>query len=381
MASLLSAMEHDRPFVKTHSFGGMMRNIALAAALLFTSLCPGQVPALVGYYAGDGNDLYGREIGKMTHLIWCFLHLQGDSLAPLDKSQEKVLRKMVGFKRQCPDLKIILSFGGWGGCETCSEVFSRDEGRRKFAAAVHAVLKRSWTDGIDLDWEYPAVSGPPGHVFKPEDRHDFTLLVRALREELGDRYELSFAAGGTQECLEKGFEWDSIMPVVDRVHIMSYDLVHGYSSTTGHHTPLFSAKGQIASADAAVKWLAGHGVPKEKLVIGSAFYARIFKVKDAKANGLFQPGTFERTIPWSALDTVITSDKGWAWFRDPVARAPYAFNKADHAFLTCEDPESARAKARYVVDQGLGGIMFWQLRDDKAKGGLLDALHGALRTP
>lgn len=359
----------------------MFRCVWLLLAGLLSFGLSAQRPALIGYYAGDGHDLYGREIGKMTHLIWCFLHLQGDSLAPLDKGQEKVIRKMVGFKREHPELKVLLSFGGWGGCETCSEVFGREEGRRKFARDVHALLKRTWTDGIDLDWEYPAVEGPQGHAFKAADRHDFTLLVRALREELGDRYEVSFAVGGTQECLEKGFEWDSIMPITDRVHIMSYDLVHGFSKTTGHHTPLFSSAGQSASADAAVRWLQGQRVPKGKIIIGSAFYARIFEVKDAKGNGLFKPGMFKRTIPWSAMDTTITESKGWKWFRDPQAKAACAFNAASREFLTGDDIESVKAKAAYVREQGFGGIMFWQLLDDTPKGGLLDAIFTVLRTP
>jgi chitinase len=359
----------------------MFRCTWLLLAGLLSSGLSAQQPALIGYYAGDGHDLYGREIGKMTHLIWCFLHLQGDSLAPLDKDQEKVIRKMVGFKREHPELKVLLSFGGWGGCETCSEVFGREAGRKRFARDVHALLKRTWTDGIDLDWEYPAVQGPQGHAFKPEDRHHFTLLVRTLREELGDHYEVSFAVGGTQECLEKGFEWDSIMPITDRVHIMSYDLVHGFSKTTGHHTPLFGTAGQATSADAAVRWLQGQRVPKGKIVIGSAFYARIFEVKDGKGNGLFKPSTFKRTIPWSAMDTTITIDKGWKWFRDPQAKAAYAFNAASREFLTGDDVESVKAKAAYVREQGLGGIMFWQLLDDKPKGGLLDAIFTVLRTP
>lgn len=317
----------------------------------------------------------------MTHVIWSFLHLQGDSLAPLDKSQEKVIRKLVGFKRPYPELKVLLSLGGWGGCATCSEVFSREAGRRKFARSVHALLKRTFTDGIDLDWEYPAVQGPEGHAFKPEDQRDFTLLVRALREELGARYEISFAVGGQLECLEKGFEWDSIMPVVDRVHIMSYDLVHGLSHTTGHHTPLYSCPGQRISADAAVQWLRTHGVPSRKVVIGAAFYARIFEVKDTKGNGLFKPGTFKRTIPWSAMDTTITAAKGWKWFNDAQAGAAYAFNAASHEFLTGDDLASVRAKATYTRNQGLGGVMFWQLANDKPKGGLLEALHMALRAP
>ncbi len=359
----------------------MCRWSLLVFAVLFRSVGMAQQPALLGYYAGDGHDLYSREIGKMTHLIWCFLHLQGDSLAPLDKSQEKVIRKMVGFKREHPQLKVLLSLGGWGGCETCSDVFSVEAGRKKFARSLHALLKRTWTDGIDLDWEYPAAQGPAGHAFKPEDRRNFTLLVRALRKELGDTYEVSFAVGGFEEQLEKGFEWDSIMPISDRVHIMSYDLVHGHSKTTGHHTPLFSTKVQATSADAAVRWLAGHGVPMEKVVIGAAFYGRVFGVSDGSGSGLHKPGTFKRTISWSATDSTITQARGWNWSRDPVAKAPYAFNVIAREFFTCDDVESVTDKARYVRELGLGGIMFWQLRDDRSKGGLLDAIHRELRAP
>jgi chitinase len=47
-----------------------------------------------------------------------------------------------------------------------------------------------------LDWEYPTIADMLGHRFAPEDRHNFTLLVQALRTILGNAYEISFAAGG-----------------------------------------------------------------------------------------------------------------------------------------------------------------------------------------
>lgn len=342
---------------------------------------PARSQALIGYYAGDGADLYDRAIGKLTHLIWCFARLDGDSLAPLTKAEDKVLRKMVGFKREYPDLKVLISFGGWGNCASCSEVFARPEGRKAFARSVHALLKRTWTDGIDLDWEYPAVQGPPGHAFSDADRHNFTLLVRDLRAELGTRYELSFAAGGTEACLRQGFEWDSIIPVVDRVHLMTYDLVHGYSTTTGHHTPLISAGSDRPSADGAVRLVEQLGVPRSKVVIGSAFYTRVFKEVPADADGLGQPGVFSHTIPWSAMDTTITGAKGWTIRLDKKSQATFAYHAADRLFATYDDLASVAAKARYVKDRGLGGIMFWQLLDDRTKGGLLDAMHNALREP
>ena len=70
------------------------------------------------------------------------------------------------------------AFGGWGGCETCSEVFSQGENRKEFATSVLELLYEYDLDGIDLDWEYPAMQGFPGHAFKPEDQQNFTALVR-----------------------------------------------------------------------------------------------------------------------------------------------------------------------------------------------------------
>jgi chitinase len=346
----------------------------------FAQVPAAKPPLVIGYYAGDGRDLQGREVDQLTHLIWCFGHLEGDRMVVPEK-QVKVLRDLVGFKRAHPGLKVLVSLGGWGNCPTCSEVFGRAEGRSTFARSVKELLERTWSDGIDLDWEYPAVQGPPGHRFAPEDRRNFTLLVQELRRTLGPRYEITFAAGGTDECLVQGFEWDSVMAVVDRVHVMSYDLVHGYSTRTGHHAPLYSVKGQVLSADHAVHLLDSLKVRRDQVVIGAAFYARIWKDVPPTDNGLFQPGVFSHTVMHRSMDSTITTDKGWVLLRDAQANAPYAYRPSTREFVTYDDPGSVAAKARYVKEQGLGGIMFWQLREDKDRNGLLDAIHRALQEP
>lgn len=342
-------------------------------------LAKAQQPALIGYYAGDGKDLHQRDLSPLTHVIHCFQHLNGDTLAWMDKKQEKVLRELTGRKRTQPGLKVLVSLGGWGGCESCSQAFAKPEARARFAKDVLALLKRTWTDGIDLDWEYPAVQGPPGHAFSDADRHNFTLLVQELRKALGDQYEISFAAGGTDECLLTGFEWDSIMPMVDRVHIMSYDLVHGYSTTTGHHTPLYSSRQQVFSADRAVRLLDSLHVPLNKVVIGAAFYARVFKDVPGKNDGLYQSGRFSHTISCSAVDTTFTGAKGWRTMRDQETSATYAYNAELRQFATYDDAISVADKSRYVLDRKLGGIMFWQLWDDRRENGLMRVMHQVLR--
>jgi len=136
----------------------------------------------------------------------------------------------------------MLSLGGWGGCEPCSEGFDSPEKIAVFAKSVQEVNTYFKCDGLDLDWEYPTIEGFPGHKFQPQDKSNFTALVVALREALGPKNELSFAAGGFMKYLKEAVDWKAITPLVDRVNIMSYDLVNGYATVTGHHTPLFSTK-------------------------------------------------------------------------------------------------------------------------------------------
>src|SRR5882672_9704476 len=159
------------------------------------------------------------------------------------------------------------------------------------------MLNRSFqTDGIDLDWEYPTIEGHPGHAFKHEDKANFTALIRELRKALGKKYEISFAAGGFQKFLDESVDWLAIMKEVDRVNIMSYDLINGYSTTTGHHTALYSNPLQKESAHNAIQYLIRLGVPSSKIVIGAAFYARVWENVSAKNNGLYQTGKFKMGV-------------------------------------------------------------------------------------
>ncbi len=80
------------------------------------------------------------------------------------------------------------------------------------------------------------------------------------------------------------------MPLLDKVNLMSYDLVNGYSKLTGHHTPLYSNSSQKPSADNAIRYLDSIHVPLNKLIIGAAFYAREWDSVANVSNGLYQGG-------------------------------------------------------------------------------------------
>jgi chitinase len=241
------------------------------------------------------------------------------------------------------------------------------------------VLAATHTDGIDLDWEYPAIAGPPGHPYGPADRHNFTLLVQALRKAIGNDAEISFAAGGYPEYLRNSVEWPLVMPLVNRVNLMSYDLVNGYSTRTGHHTPLYSTPSQIPSVDNGVHYLDSVGVAPSKIVIGAAFYARVFSGVPAAANGLYQAGKFKTSVNYKDFADTLSAARGFVTYWDNVAKAPYAYSARRQEYASFDNDQSIRLKTQYVRAKHLGGIMFWELTGDKTQNGLLETMYQAAK--
>jgi chitinase len=328
--------------------------------------------AVIAYYLGRTTMIDSFEIEKLTHLIFSFCHLKGDKLSVRNARDSATILRMVELKKRNPQLKIILSLGGWGGCQNCSSVFSTRQGRRIFARSVKQSGKYFGTDGIDLDWEYPVVPGFPGHTYTLADKPNFTALIIQLRKKLGKKKEISFAAGGFTSYIDSSVEWKKVMPETDRVNLMSYDLVNGNSTVSGHHTPLYSTSQQVESVDNGVKKLLAAGVPPEKIVIGAAFYARLFEVTDTANYGLYRHGQFYHGLPFSQFADTINVNNGFIRYWDTLAKAPFAFNIQRKLMATYDDTASIKLKTEYVVKNKLNGIMFWQLAEDSFRHGLLD---------
>jgi chitinase len=360
----------------------MKKTILSSCVFLMISIVASAQPknklAVIAYYNGsDRSQIDSFSVDKLTHIIFSFCHLKGSRLHVDNASDTSIIRKLAGLKKRNPDLKVLLSLGGWGGCETCSNVFSTDENRKAFALSVKELSEYFHTDGIDLDWEYPTIEGYPGHLYQPADKKNFTSLVRQLRETLGTQYQISFAAGGFSKYISEAVEWDQLVSQVNYINVMTYDLVNGSSPVTGHHTPLYSTGQQKESVDNAVQQLMAQGVPLNKIVIGAAFYGRVWQDVPDSNGGLYQPGKFLKSVSYKSFAGQFSADDGFIYHWDETAMAPYLYNASRHWFVTYDDPRSIALKTKYALDRKLGGIMFWQLTSDDYSGGLLDAIDKA----
>ncbi len=288
-----------------------------------------------------------------------------------------------------PQLKVLISIGGWAA-EGFSDAASSPENRERFADSALAFMHEHGFDGLDLDWEYPC-STIGGIRARPEDRQNFSALLRLLRTRLdaasdsagrsGDaRYLLSIATGVIPEHLE-GVDLPEVSPLLDFIGLMTYDLYNGWSTRSGHHANLFASKSDVSGDSAArsVRWFLGAGVPASKLVLGAAFYGRGMNGVADSNDGLMQASSagsnFTRT--YDEIRSALSAPSSWARHWDEAAQAPYLYDRAAGSFLSYEDPQSLRSKGQYVREHGLGGAMFWEYSNDRS-GELLAALHAAL---
>lgn len=339
----------------------------------------GNNPRIIAYYTGNGTAIQQYPVEKLTHIIFSFLRLKNDTLCFADENQRNSLQQLVALKKTYPQLKIMVSIGGWGGCAPCSELFSSDLHRRNFAKTTVALFREYNIDGIDLDWEYPVIEGYPGHRYDTADKASFTALVKALREEMGDRYLLSFAAGGFMHYLEQSIDWKEVTPQVDFINLMTYDLVSGFSTQTGHHTLLTGYRPGQQSIEQSVRWLLQEKIPSEKLIIGAAFYARVWENVPDSNQGLYQPGKFKTSVAYRNFTRYFNDNPGFTYYWDKKANAPYQYNREKKLFATFDDQRSIRAKSAFVLRHKLGGIMFWELSEDLTENGLVDAIYERLR--
>jgi chitinase len=260
------------------------------------------------------------------------------------------------------------------------------QSRSVFIQSVAEFVDRYKLDGLDIDWEYPGMSGATNH-FRPEDKQNYTSLLKELRQrfdqeekKLQRRLFITIATGSSSDWLAHT-EMVEVQKYVDTINLMAYDYYEpGSGPITGHHAPLFTnpADPKKISADRSVREYEQAGVPAAKIVLGVPFYGHVWGQVPDRDHGLFQPG---KPVPntFAQYGNISSSmlNHGFIRYWDPVASVPYLYSPDKKIFVSYEDPESLALKCKYVVDHKLGGIMFWDYAGDPS-GALLDAIDAGL---
>lgn len=363
------------------------------------------VSGVIMAYHVPGGDYHPEQLPleKLTHIIFSFSKvIDGEMRFRNEESGEK-LKQLVAQKQNHPHLKVMIACGGWGA-DGFSDAAFTVESREKFIKSSVAFIEKYQLDGMDMDWEYPSISGA-GTKAMPDDKRNFTLLMKGLREaldELNRPQILTFASAGWKRYYDN-VELLEVMKYVDFMNVMTYDQAGGGSRLTAHHTALghVSVDGikntplgkamkkrnedlpegvypwEPQSAEKIINFCIEKGVNPKQIVLGAAFYGRGWKGVPPANNGLYQPnkGPISSGTGYGTIHSDFENKKGFVRYWDEMALAPYLYNSSDSIFITYDDPESVKLKTKFTIDNKLGGIMFWQLGGDtQEENGLLDAI-------
>ena len=289
------------------------------------------------------------------------------------------LKKVTAFLKKHPHIDGVLSIGGWGA-DGFSDACLTEEGRKTLADSLLSLMDACGFVGIDVDWEYPGISGT-GIVSREEDVENWYALLTLLRQGLDERearhgrdYYLSVALGAGEQQLSV-LDPARLAPLLDQAVVMAYDL-SGFERITGHHAGLYPDGQQGASGAKAVRTLIDGGLPAEKILLGVPAYGRVWRQVSGGSNGFGQRANTSGNKTISFDEILRLEDQGYTRYYDEKAQAAWWFNGS--SFVSGEDDCSIAYTGQWIVENGLQGAAVWQYTQD-AEGAMLSMLDAAMR--
>lgn len=232
--------------------------------------------------------------------------------------------------------KILLSIGGAGRSEHFPQVANNKKARHKFARRIVKVMvENPVLAGVDLDWEAPQSADQWRDYAKlvAEIRAAFNsstlvepMLTMSYHPTGGDKAG-AVGALGTLKSKETGIPFALHF---DYCHAMAYSL---YDQEKRHSTQRL--------AKLTVDEWAKAKLPLGRLTLGLPFYGI------SRISG--QPDTYG-----SILD------------REPDLKYKLNVDESTNGSFYFNNAETLAKKVRYAAKRKLGGVMIWELGQDKA---------------
>ena len=284
----------------------------------------------------------------MTHINYAFGGIDNNGRVYVDGKSRFI--EIVALKEKNPALKILLSIGGWGR-GNFSPVAADEAKRKLFSQSCREFCEQYGIDGIDIDWEFPG-NNSSGESSPSNEKSNYTLLMRDLREALGSDLLLTMASSSSPDY----YDYRSLIGYLDFVNVMTYDM----ASPPNHHSALYRG-GKVGNG-----WCVAHesiqnhlraGVPSEKLVMGIPFYG----------NGNADGSGSANQVTLQEIENGIAAGK-WIDKWDDVAKVPYVTNKNGQFVYGYDNARSITGKCQYIVDNDLAGGMYWEYANDNLMG-------------
>ena len=326
------------------------------------SLCKeeylGQKPMIIAYLT-EYTSASSLDASCLTHINYAHGRFKNPKTGDggIEIAGTDLLKKVVALKEKKPTLKVLLMIGGWGEHADGFSMMARDAAKRtEFCQAVKAHIDNYKLDGVDIDWEYPN-GGPSTNGKSKDDPKNFNLVLKELRETLGDTKIISYASSSSAGYAD----FSGAMKYLDYVNVMTYDM----GKPPKHNSPLYrSATFSQTSCQESIELHVKAGVPRSRQNMGVPFYG----------HGI---SPYASDVKYNEMKEILSGSKYAGknirrW--DDTAKVPYLVDESGTILLSYDDPESVEIKGKFVKDNNILGAMFWEFRHDDSSGSMRKAL-------
>ena len=334
-------------------------------------------PVFAYVYSGSYKGFTDMALNTIDVVNLAFARVTADSTVDLRDVQSNI-EKIVQFRKQ--GIRVVLSFAG--NLSNFSDTAYTSETRKKFAEDILRVINLYHLDGVDIDWEYPGYdTGRDVSV----DRPNFTLMMASIDKAVkgaNPDYLITAAVPGGRWGIDR-YQVTELSKHMDYFHLMTYDF---HTDTAAyHHCALYSTTNTSlgSSADYSVKAYHDAGAPYSKLVVGAAFYGRVYVLSGPAttptgigSTNVISSGNY---ITYTSIynDYLLHRSSTILYYHDTEAQAGYIYSKNENKVIVFDDPASVTAKYNYAVNKGLGGLMYWENGEDTTDS-LLKAINGVM---
>jgi chitinase len=329
------------------------------------TVTPASRPWVSAYYlAGDADN--GRlppskiDFSAFSHLMVAGLSIQADgTINPLKCGITQAESKLAVTAAHAAGVKAIVLVGGDTNGSIVQSALSAEHRATLARSLVQFAITYGY-DGIDIDFEPIDDTNVP----------DFEKFIPELRANMmaADPRLLLTAAVATEPQM-----FARLQVQFDQINIMTYDLSgpwEGFkswynASLYGAGTKTMNAKDPYPSADSMVAQYTAAGVSKSKLGIGLAFYGYVWSRITGPQQDIknLTEKDVNDSVDYDVIMDTYYQPQRYHW--DNQAKAPYlsidAPDPKNRKFISYDDATLCAAKLAYVKQQGLGGVIIWQI--------------------
>ncbi len=304
-------------------------------------------------------DASGMPDSVLDHLdIGCFAFATFDANGAITVAVPAKLPVLVS-RMHAKGKKVMLSFKGTSSA-VMGELVSTREGRKKVVSALLSTIRQYSLDGVDNDWEYPSTTKTAANGLTTAKGNLY--LMTELSNELhriaaGNKLVTMATTSGKYAGSYRDAILDELMPALDWINVMTYD---DYStSVAGQNHASWTY-----FANSFNYWTVTRAFDKKKVVMGLPCYGR--------ASGITQSGT---TMGFATI-----LGQGGDPDKDEAEVTVNNSNYSGTYTIYYNGRTTIAKKAKYCLDNGCGGYMFWEagqdIHDDRS---LIKAAYDAVQ--